>query len=182
MSKLVLTVTTGRPDAYLAEKFQGATDKHTLMRRVLNFIEGASTGTEAQESTTVPRSISIAVSGNAVHASLDLTCAAVIAGDTVTVNGNELTAVTGAVGVDEFARVADNTITATNLTAAINANALISAHVTATSAANVVTLTAVDSGVAGNVNAVITSGGTITPAGAYFAGGAADASAKTLTY
>lgn len=62
-----------------------------------------------------------------------VTCATVLATNTVTLNGTALTAVTGAASNNQFDRSGTDTATATNLAAAINASttSLVSGHVVA---------------------------------------------------
>lgn len=88
---------------------------------------------------------------SAASASATITCATVLAGDGVLINGvlfvgtSNATVASGA-AVCEFTRAASNTTTATNLAAAINActDKRISGVVTAASALGVVTVTSVD--------------------------------------
>jgi parallel beta-helix repeat protein len=116
-----------------------------------------------------------------VQATATITVAAVLAGNSVTIGGTTLTAVTGAPGPFQFERVTNNTTTAQNLVAAINdvANGL-TGTVSASNTGNIVTVTAVALGSAGNgiVLSENTAGTTIvvTSPTAGGAGGATDAS------
>lgn len=100
---------------------------------------------------------------------------AIIAGDTITLNGNVLTAVVGAPGVDQFQIGANGVATATNITTAINAltNSYYTEIFAATDGTTKVYLIAVDAGAAGNLLTLATSNITaFTISGAFFAGGA----------
>ncbi len=90
--------------------------------------------------------------------------------------------ITGAaVGATEFQISASNTTTATNLAAALNAQAGISPYVLATSALGVVTVTALLTGVSGNT-ITLSATGNITAADARLAGGTANTSSTTYKF
>ena len=101
---------------------------------------------------------------------------AIVAGDLITINGTNLTAVAGAPGVDQFQIVAgDDTATAANIAAAINdpGNSF-TTIVTAISILNTVTVYAVPAGVAGNaITLAVTVAviGSISVSGATLSGG-----------
>lgn len=96
----------------------------------------------------------------AVKASGTVTCAAVNAADTVTINGVVLTAVNGAPAADQFDMSGSATAEATSLVAAINANATLAGLVLASNVAGVVTIEALNGGVSGNAISLASSNNT----------------------
>lgn len=88
-----------------------------------------------------------------VQASGTITLNAFVADDTVTINGVVFTGKAEPSGANQFEVDADDIVTAANLAAKINASALakIVGVVSATSALKVVTITAIEPGLAGNV-------------------------------
>lgn len=112
-------------------------------------------------------------------ASGTVTCATVIATNTVTIGGVTFTAVTGAAGANQFDRSGGtDTLVAAALAAAINASvtAGVAGCVTATSSGAVVTITAAQPGKIGNAITLASSGSTVAVSGARLANGA-----ETLT-
>lgn len=117
--------------------------------------------------------------GNGDAATGTLTCASVIAGDTVTVNGKVYTARLDSVHDTNDPRffhtglndTPDNTECAESLRDAINLRELRNDTVTATSSTNVVTVSAANIGVAGNSIDLAETGGTVTLSGALLTGG-----------
>lgn len=89
-----------------------------------------------------------------------VTCASALAADTVTVQAVVFTAVSGTPVGNQFDISGTDTAAATSLKAAINANATLALILTATSAAAVVTLRAIASGVGGNAYTLATSNNT----------------------
>jgi len=83
-----------------------------------------------------------------------------VAADTVTINGIIFTAIASGATGNQFNVGTDTTITATNLTTTLNANATINALYTATSSTNVITLTEKVAG-GGNTPTVATYTGTV---------------------
>jgi phage tail sheath gpL-like len=133
----------------------------------------------------VPSDITATTSVVDRRATQTLTLATVVAGNSCTLNGKVYTAVAftqspsnGAPAPYQFAVGSTPTLTAVNLAAAINAadpNTVI-----ASSATNVVTLTARTTGTAGNSIATV-SGTNITAGGATLAGGTATQAIKSTT-
>lgn len=115
--------------------------------------------------------------GTGVAATGTVTCATVLATNTVTIDGTVFTAVTGAAGANQFDRTPGTDITtATNLVAAINDPTnwvgdapVVASNVGGTSA--IVTLTAVEVGTAGNAITLASSGGTLAVSAANLANG-----------
>ena len=101
------------------------------------------------------------------------TLASVIATDVVLINGVTLTCVASGATANQFNVGGTDTITATNMAAAINAStsALVSEHVTASAAAAVVTITAKEFGDEGNAITISSPDSTITASGARLSGG-----------
>lgn len=110
-------------------------------------------------------------------ATATVTCAyasAVDNTDTVTIGGTALTARTSATLTSEFTIGASNSAMATNLAAAINANATLQKIVRATASGAVVTITSVYPGPIGNLITLAESGNGMTISGAALASGASD--------
>lgn len=97
--------------------------------------------------------VTVATGGDSTKASATVTCdqASVSAPDTITIGDTVLTLVASSPGTDEFLAGASDTEMATNLAAAINAQASLRQVLAATSAAGVVTITASEPGVFGNL-------------------------------
>lgn len=110
-----------------------------------------------------------------VKATGTFTLDTVIATDAVSINGVTFTGVASGATGNQFNIGADDTATAVNLAAAINASvtALVTGVVTATSATTVVTVTAVVPGVGGNVIAIASADSTIVASAAHLTGGSA---------
>lgn len=106
-----------------------------------------------------------------------LTAASAVAGDTCVVNGVTFTAVAGAVtvGSRQFSIDTGDTETATSLAAQINGitDYNITGKITATSAAGVVTLRAVDAGTAGNAYTLVGTAVRLAASAATLTGGIA---------
>lgn len=183
MSVLKLAITTARPDTYLEQNFETATGKQAIVQRLLNFITGISSGSE------MTPSIAISVQDNEVRASGTLIFDTVIATDAFVINGVTFTCMASGATGNQFNVGADDTESAVNAAAAINASvtALVSGYVTAAGAAGltttgVVTITSVAYGLSGNQATLVSNDATITASGAKLTGGAADATAQTLSF
>ena len=114
---------------------------------------------------------------------LTLTYANITANDTVVIAGITLTAVTGTPsGYTQFKKETDATKTAANLAAAINGLTTLNIYVSATSALGVVTVTANQAGVVGNLITLVGSTGIVAGAAALAAGtGGAVSAPKTYS-
>lgn len=121
-----------------------------------------------------PGTCSVVADTSAVAASGTVTCATVIATNTVTIGGVVITAVTGAPAANQFDRSGTDTATATSLAAAINASVTVglTGCVTATSNGAIVTVTANTPGKIGNAITLASSGATLTVSAARLASGA----------
>lgn len=183
-STLNVSIITARPELWLESNFETAGGKTAIAQRLVDYIQRIISGNELAYGTSQPPSLALSITGNAVRASGTLTCVSVIATDTVLINGVEFAAVNSGATGNQFVRTADNTVTATNLAAAINASvtALVSGYVTATSALGVVTVYSTNYGIFGNQVTMSTTGGTITSSVTRLAGGIADATAQTLSF
>lgn len=108
------------------------------------------------------------LSAGLIQASGTITLSSLVATDTVTVNGVVFTAVASGATGNQFNVGGTDTITATNLAAAINASstAKVINVVTAAAVAAVVTVTAVQPGLAGNMNTIaISAHGSVSGSG-----------------
>lgn len=106
-----------------------------------------------------------------VKASGTITCATAIATNTITLGPQTLTIVNSGATTDEINKGANNTLTAAAIAAAINAHAVTSKYVVATSALAVVTVTALQRGTMGNGITLASSGSTLAVSGTALAGG-----------
>jgi hypothetical protein len=188
MSQLNLALSTRRDDATLKAMFEtpGTSPKHETAQRLINFLTGLSTGTELGPSGSAP-SIAISIEGQAVAASGTLTVATGGSSNNQTgsVAGVTITGKTsGAVPANgEFNISATASTQATNMAATINATTALAGIVTASALSGVVTITAAAKGTMGNGLALSEGNlGNVTKSGALLTAGAADATAKTLSF
>lgn len=185
MGQLNLEIQSRRDDATLKALFEspGQSAKQSICQALLNYITGLTTGTELGPVGSAP-SIAISIEGQAVAASGTFTLDTVIATDAISISGVTFTAVASGATGNQFNVGADDTETAENLAAAINASvtALVTGVVTATSADEVVTVSAVTKGLSGNAITIESADATITASGARLTGGAADPTAITLEF
>jgi len=184
MAVLKLAISCARPDTYYEQNFETPGGNRQIAQRIVNFLTGLFTGSESAMSTTVPPQIAVSVQENEVQASGTFTLSTVIATDAVSVNGVTFTAVANGATANQFNVGVDDTATAVNLAAAINASvtALVAGYVTASSALNVVTVRSSFYGLSGNQTLIASADGTIVASGAALTGGAADATALTLQF
>jgi phage tail sheath gpL-like len=117
----------------------------------------------------------------AASGTLTLTYNSITAGDTVVIAGVTLTAVTGTPSTGEFKKETSATKTASNLVAAVNANATLAAIMVPSSAAGVVTLTVKQRGVLGNQVTLVGSAGMVASA-AKFANGTGGATTTEVVF
>jgi phage tail sheath gpL-like len=131
--------------------------KNQSLQNLARLVHGLSGGV-LQGVVSVHTSTNAAV---AASGTITLTFANINAAETVTIGGVVLTArASGAVAGTEFNILTNATVTAANLTTAINANTTLNKHVTATSAAGVVTVTANLRGSLGNLIVMSTNDAT----------------------
>lgn len=183
-SKLILTVASGLPNED-AVKMQVVTGKHAMARKVLNYLESVQVGNQLayDQSLSIAPSILVENQGSMVKASGTFTLSSVVATNTCSVNGVTFTAIASGATGNQFNVGVDDTETAVNLAAAINASvsALVSGYVSASSALAVVTVSSSFFGTAGN-QATIVGSANIVASGARLASGAADAAAVTISF
>ena len=153
------------------------TDKHGVLRgyrNELNAVDGGVAGREAM--------VRAVIATVAAHATATLVQASISDGDTITIGGTALTARTAPTLTSEFAIGASDTAAATNLAAAINANATLQKFVWAKSSAGVVTLTSVFPGPVGNFILISKSSTGITLSPTTALGSGASDAVKTLQF
>lgn len=179
MGILRVDITTGKSDATLARDYErSVSSKYADVQAISDLITSVLGGGQTSPS------VAVSVLGNTAKATGTFTLTSVVATDVITINGVSFTAVASGATGNQFNVGADDDETAENLAAAINASvtALVSGYVTATSEAEVVTVTSAFYGTAGNMTTIASADATIVASGARLTGGAADASAKTYTF
>lgn len=107
----------------------------------------------------------------AASATATISFAAIVATDTIVIAGITLTCVASGATSVQFNRQTDDTTTAANLVAAINALSTLNIYVTATSALGVVTITSLHTGATANLVTISKTGTGITLSGSTLAGG-----------
>lgn len=177
--KTILTITHDKDTAAdMTARLSAETNNPKLyVNRLQDYLQGVSSGIyHAKIDSQVDQ-------GSATAASGTLTLASVVATNTCAVNGVTFTCVASGATGNQFNVGGTDTVTATNLAAAINASvtALVSGYVTATSAGAVVTVTAAKRNQDGNMCTISGGQATITASGARLTGGT-DASANTYSY
>lgn len=150
------------------------TGRTPVLQRLVNFLAGVASG--AKPGTALLREES------AVKATGTFTSTNAVATDAITINGVTFTAVASGATGNQWNIGADDDEDCENLAAAINASAtaLVSNHVTASAAGNVVTLTAKFAGHAGNAITIASAGATIVASGARLTGGSGTITSLTL--
>lgn len=153
-------------DLVLALKTGISGNDNTAYKKVIDMLGAISGGIRNG-------SMDVQISGDSsTYASGTLTLASVVATNSCSINGVTFTAVASGATGNQFNVGGNDTITAANLAAAINASAtaLVTGVVTATSSGAVVTVTAHEMGLTGNC--ILLAGGTnITASGARLTGG-----------
>lgn len=172
MATLVLTVKTSK-DVSL---FKQASQDRENLNRLINLLSGVNIG--ALQATVDVQS----AAADPVAASGTLTLVSAIATDAVTVGKTTLTASSTPANEDQWEiDGASDTADAASLAACINAHSVLSLLVSATSASNVVTITALQKGVVGNHIALSSADATITASATYLASGAGGATNAAVT-
>jgi phage tail sheath gpL-like len=176
MSSLVLTIKSSRSD--IATLAPGSTADSEAVVALSTYFAACAGGydhasIDAQYSSSDP----VAASGT-------LTLVSAIATDAITIGTTTFTATsTPTLSTHWEIDGADDDADAASLCAAINAHATVSLAVTATVAANVVTITAKQKGVIGNHVPLTSADATITASGSGFlAGGTGGAANAAATY
>jgi phage tail sheath gpL-like len=159
MATLIVTIDTNKAFSEYTKAGQKTANGNRLIDLVKGLNYGALLGSVfVQGSSTSP----VAASGT-------ITQVSPVSGNTVTIAGVTLTAAT------DWAVAGTDTEDATALAAAINANTTLNKIVYATSAVNVVTVTALQRGVIGNYISLARVGAPITVSGTALANGAGGA-------
>lgn len=160
----LITITHGAEAAGdVVRLIQAPVGKHREANLLIDWVSGLSAGV---------RAATLKVGTSAVQASGTLTLSTNVATDTAVVNGVTFTAVASGATGNQWNVGGSDTISATNLAAAINASvtAKIPGYVVATSLATVVTVTAVQPGLSGNMFTLAATGG-VAASGAKLTGG-----------
>lgn len=174
MATTVVHLTHAETTAQLQEYLGSAgDDPRRAANDLARYLRACASGSESGVTMTVGEDDSVAASATATIESAAAT-------DSITINGVEFAGVAngGSPTGNQWEVGAGGTAdadSATALAAAINASetAKIAGYVTATAASNVVTITAVHSGVSGNMFTLTDTGTTITVTGdGFLAGGA----------
>ena len=164
----MVSTTDGYTQTDYASKVKQPTDwGNAELAHIENFFAGLRTGR-----TTGTLYADVASAG-LVAATGTATLASVVATDKLTINGVDFTAVASGATGNQFNVGVDDTATAANLAAAVNASttSLVQGYVTATSAAAVVTVTAMMPGLCGNTQTLAQTGGHITLSASRLTGG-----------
>lgn len=162
MSSVIITVDTAKDYT----KFNQANQSSENMNGLINLLSGFSCGAlvgavYVSGSTSAPAA-----------ASATLTLVSAIATDAITIGTITMTATsTPTTNLHWEIDGASDTLDAASLAAAINANPTLSKVVVATSATNVVTVTALVKGVVGNQIPISSADATITASAAFLEGG-----------
>lgn len=177
-STLVITLKMNRAQGDLTRYKLDTTQPRNESTALKDLFRNLASGTETA-------SFDVQTSANApVRASqtLTLTYASISTEDTFVVGGITFEAVTGTPGSsDEFKKQTDATVTAANLVTVVNAHATAKLLVKASSAAAVVTFTALTPGVIGNQIPLVGSTGMVAGA-ATFASGAGGCETVAVNY
>ncbi len=179
MSSLVITVKSEHSLTHLRQRYQLETGKpklqaqalQQLFHRLAGGIDSASC--DVQTATADP-----------VAASSTITLATVLADDTVTIGKTVLTAKAAPAGESQWSQAGTNTANAAALVVKINAHSVLSKLVFASSAAGVVTVSALVKGEVGNHIGLVSSNGTrlaVTGSG-YLASGAGGVTEVAVHY
>lgn len=175
---LVLTVNVSKADVndYVKDTTDPRGECKALSTLFSSLASGAISG-----SVIVQKSSAASVSASGT---VTLTYASTANNDTVTIAGVTLTCVTGTPsGYTQFKKETDATKTASNMVTAINNLTTLNKYVRATSALGVVTVSANQAGVVGNLITLATSNGTgFAVSAAALAGGTGGAVEAQTTY
>lgn len=189
MAVLKLAISSARPDTYLESNFETATGSREVAQRLLNYLTSLCTGTEGAMSSSVPPQIAISIQENEVQASgTVIFSAAATANDTILVNGVTFTCVNSGATGNQWNKGSTAAESAANLATAINASAtaLVSGYVTASANGGAtLTITSAFYGLSGNQCTIaegVDAGSVMTVSGARLTGGAADATAQTISF
>lgn len=172
MGTLNLTIKTSKDVSI----FKQASQDRENLNRLINLLSGVNIGA-IQATVHIQSSTSDPVSA---YGTLTLTSA--IATDAVTIGKTTLTASSTPANENQWEiDGASDTLDAASLAAAINAHSVLKLIVSATSATNVVTITALQKGLIGNHIALSSADATIVASATYLANGAGGATNAPVT-
>lgn len=178
---LTIVVSTPRAVADITSMLKSPSLKREEMRALSHYFLRLGAGEEKAGGSIVNVSYSSVAPVRATN-TLTLTFASITNLDTVVIAGTTLTCVTGTPsGNAQFKKVTDATTTALNLVACVNANPTLSALMSATNVAGVVTLTLNTFGAIGNQVPLVGSTGMVAGA-AKFANGAGGSEVANVSY
>jgi phage tail sheath gpL-like len=167
MASVVITVSTTKDP----NSFKQADQKNQNINRLINLLSGLNVGALVGD---------VYVQGSSsdpVAASGTLTLTSAVATDAVTIGAVTLTASSNPANEDQWEiDGASDTLDAASLAACINAHSVLSKVVSATSATNVVTISALQKGVVGNQIPLSSADATIVASASFLANGAGGAS------
>jgi phage tail sheath gpL-like len=139
--------------------------KQRSLRGFVNFCVALMSGSYRQTVTMTVRNAAVAATGNVTFTGLP------VADETVTVAGTVFTAKASASTNVQFTIGASATATGANLATVLNAHPTVSQYLTASADSGVVTITAKQPGVAGNLVTLAESATNTTVSGANLTGG-----------
>lgn len=184
MATLKVSISTSKSaDTMTQQYLRPVSSKYADCQAIADLVQGVISGRE-KGVTGSPPSVVAYVEQEATRASGTFTLTSVVATDASSINGVTFTAVASGATGNQFNVGANDTETAVNLAASINASvtALVAGYVTATSATTVVTVYSTDYGIQGNQTLIASADATIVASGARLTGGAVDSNAKTYTF
>jgi phage tail sheath gpL-like len=174
---VVLTINTSRTD--IADRLvKDVSLRHEWFSEMTSYLKALDSRVE---DGTVHFQYNGSAAPVAASGTLTLTYNSITASDTVVIAGVTLTAVTGTPSTDEFKKETSATKTASNLVAAIQANATLNAILDASSALGVVTVAVKQKGVLGNQVTLVGSAGMVASA-AKLAGGTGGATSVAVSF
>ena len=171
MSTLVLTLKTSKDTSLCAK----ADQDNQNISRIINLLSGLNVGALSPAVLDIQYS-----SADPVAASGTFTLTSAIATDAVTIGAVTLTASSTPANENQWEiDGADDAADAASLAAAINAHSVLSKVVAATSAANVVTVTALQKGLVGNQIPISSADATFVASASFLAGGTGGAASAS---
>lgn len=175
MASLTLTIKTPSADV---REYAAAGSPQRCLKNAANLLNAIASGSIETSQVTVQRSDT-----DPVAASGTFTLVSAIATDAITIGTITMTATsTPTTNLHWEIDGADDAADAASLAAAINANPTLSKVVVATSAAGVVTVTALQKGLVGNQIPISSADATITASGAFLTGGTGGSDSTLTVY
>jgi phage tail sheath gpL-like len=175
MATLTLTIKTPSADV---REYAAPGSPHRCLKNAANLLNAIASGSTETSQVSVQRSDT-----DPVAASGTFTLVSAIATDAITIGTITMTA-TSTPTTDLHWEIdgASDTLDAASLAAAINANPTLSKVVVASSAAGVVTVTALQKGLVGNQIPISSADATITASGAFLTGGTGGSDSTLTVY